>query len=77
MNHLIKNIISLCLCMTVIFGIGTASYAAVPFGTENEIGPSIIVAFDDVITVLLSATICVFIGMVLSISAILVFGGVK
>ena len=37
MNHFIKNIISLCLCMTVIFGIGAASYAAVPFYEENEI----------------------------------------
>ena len=61
----------------LVWKIGIKLCQVISFGTENEIGQSIIVAFDDVITVLLSATICVFIGMVLSISAILVFGGVK
>ena len=36
MNRFIKNIISLCMCMAMIFINLTSSYAAVPFYAENE-----------------------------------------
>ncbi len=44
---------------------------------ENGHGISIIEAFGDVLTILLAVVICVLIGMMLSLSALLVFGGVK
>ncbi|MBQ5885703.1 MAG: hypothetical protein IIW79_04775 [Clostridia bacterium] len=61
----------------LMWKIGVKLCQVISCGTENEIGQNIINAFDDVITVMLSITICVFIGIVLSISSILVFGGVK
>ena len=61
----------------LIWKIGIKLCQVISFGAENDIGQNIINAFNDVITVLISVTICVFIGMILSICAILVFGGVK
>jgi len=37
MNDFVKKIISLCLCMAVVFGIMSPSYAKVPFESEKEI----------------------------------------
>lgn len=61
----------------LLWKVGLKFCQMITFGTDNEISINIINSFDDVISVMLSIIICVFIGMILSISAILVFGGVK
>ena len=61
----------------VLWKIGLKLCQLITFGTENEISYKILNSFDDVVSVMISVIICVFIGMILSISAILVFGGVK
>ena len=61
----------------LLWKIGLKLCQLITFGTENEISYKILNSFDDVVSVMISVIICVFIGMILSISAILVFGGVK
>lgn len=46
-------------------------------GNEAGKAVSVIQSFDDVLTILLSVILCIFIGMILSFSAMLVLGGVK
>lgn len=53
------------LCVVIVMGSG------------NGKGIAVIEAFDNVITILLSVMICILIGLILSLSAILALGGVK
>ncbi len=46
-------------------------------GIEGSDWISVIDAFDSVITILLSVTVCIFIGLILSLSAMLALGGIK
>ena len=61
----------------ILWKVGTRLCLLITLGDESNNGLTVINAFDDVISILLSVTICVLIGMILSISAIMVFGGVK